>query len=89
VYVSTLADHRWILVLSVNNFPMTFLTSLGKTMRSLSCFDNISFVILVGLNFPKKLYIKPTTYICYERERSRINRLERQDEMRDHEQDAR
>jgi hypothetical protein len=28
-------------------------------------------------------------YICYERERSRINRLERQDEMRVHEQDAR
>jgi hypothetical protein len=30
-----------------------------------------------------------TTYECYERERSRINRLERQDEMRVHEQDAR
>jgi hypothetical protein len=37
---------------------------------------------LVGLNFTKKLQIEPTTYICYERERSRINRLERQDEMR-------
>jgi hypothetical protein len=28
-------------------------------------------------------------YACYERERSIINRLERQDEMRVHEQDAR
>jgi hypothetical protein len=28
-------------------------------------------------------------YECYERERSRINRPERQDEMRVHEQDAR
>jgi hypothetical protein len=28
-------------------------------------------------------------YECYERERSRINRLERQDEMRVHEEDAR
>jgi hypothetical protein len=26
-------------------FPMTFLTSLGKPMRSLSCFDNISTII--------------------------------------------
>jgi hypothetical protein len=33
----------------------------------------------------KRIYI----YICYERERSRINRLERHDEMRVHEQDAR
>jgi hypothetical protein len=49
----------------------------------------ILFLPLVGLNFPKKLHIKPTTYICYERERSRINRLERQGEMRVHEQDAR
>jgi hypothetical protein len=53
--------------------------------------------ILVGLNFPKELHIKPMTYtytytfiyICFERERSRINRLERQDEMRVYEQDAR
>jgi hypothetical protein len=44
---------------------------------------------LVGLNFPEKLHIKPTTYICYERERNGINRLERQDEMKVHEQDAR
>jgi hypothetical protein len=44
---------------------------------------------LVGLNFPEKLHIKPTTYICYEREMSRINRLERQDKMRVHEKDAR
>jgi hypothetical protein len=26
-------------------FPMTFLTSLGKSMRSLSCFNNISTII--------------------------------------------
>jgi hypothetical protein len=26
-------------------FPMTFLTSLGKSKRSLSCFDNISTII--------------------------------------------
>jgi hypothetical protein len=26
-------------------FPMTFLTSLNKTMRSLSCFNNISIII--------------------------------------------
>jgi hypothetical protein len=35
---------------------------------------------------PYKAY---NIYECYERERSRINRLERQDEMRVHEQDAR
>jgi hypothetical protein len=34
---------------------------------------------------PYKVYI----YMCYEREQSRINRLERQDEMRVHEQNAR
>jgi hypothetical protein len=45
---------------------------------------------MVGLNFPKKLHIKAYhIYECYERERSRINRLERQDEMRVHEHDAR
>jgi hypothetical protein len=45
---------------------------------------------LVGLKLslraPYKAY---HLHICYERERSRINRLERQDEMRVHEQDAR
>jgi hypothetical protein len=45
---------------------------------------------LVGLNFPKEAPYKAYhKYECYERERSRINRLEREDEMRVHEQDAR
>jgi hypothetical protein len=36
--------------------------------------------------FPYKAY---HIYECYERERGRINRLERKDEMRVHEQDSR
>jgi hypothetical protein len=32
-------------------------------MRSLSCFENISFIKSWGINFPKDLHIKPTTYI--------------------------
>jgi hypothetical protein len=51
--------------------------------------QHLIYKILVGLNFPKKLHIKPTPHICYERERSRIYKLERQDEMRVHEQYAR
>jgi hypothetical protein len=41
-------------------------------------FDNISFINLGRPKLSQKLRIKTTTYICYERERSRINRLERQ-----------
>jgi hypothetical protein len=59
-------------------------------MRRLSCFDNISFIILgrtkLSQRAPYKAY---HIYECYERERSRRNRLERQDEMRVHEKDAR
>jgi hypothetical protein len=44
---------------------------------------------LVGLNFFLKLQIKPSTYIFLRGERSRTNRLERLDEMRVQEKDAR
>jgi hypothetical protein len=72
-------------------------------MRSLSCFDNISFINLFSLSCfdsisfinlgrnklsQKAPYKAYHLYECYEREKSRINRLERQDEIRVHEQDA-
>jgi hypothetical protein len=45
---------------------------------------------LVGLKLSQKAPYKAYhIYEHYERERSRINRLERQDKMRVHEQDAR
>jgi hypothetical protein len=44
---------------------------------------------MVGLKLSHKApYKSYHIYVCYERERSRINRIERQDEMRVHEQDA-
>ena len=46
-----------------NYFPMVFLTSLGKSIRSISCFDNILIIIsFVRTTFPE-LQIKPHTYI--------------------------
>jgi hypothetical protein len=45
--------------------------------------------IFVGLKLSQKASYKAYhLHICFERERSRRNRLERQDEMRVHEQDA-
>jgi hypothetical protein len=59
-------------------------------MRSLSCFDNISFIKLGRNKHSQKApYKSYHIYICYEREKRRINRLERQDDMRVLEQDVR
>jgi hypothetical protein len=59
-------------------------------MRSLSCFENISFIISGRTKLSQKAPYKAYhLHECYERERSRVNRLERQEEMRVHEQDAR
>jgi hypothetical protein len=44
---------------------------------------------LSGTKLSQKAPYKAYLYVCYERERSKMNRLERQDEMRVHEQDVR
>jgi hypothetical protein len=48
-------------------FPMTFLTSLDKTMRNLYCFDNISIIIFSRTKlFPKAPYKAYHIYMFWE-----------------------